>query len=451
MKRIVIVTVILALVGVGFFGCKNPSSWGKCLLTYDGNGADGGKAPFEPSEFDKNSLVNVAENCGTFTLNGKRFERWLSTLDGDGPTYYPGEAFLIGDDTTLYVDWVDSHGGIDTSFNLGGDADENINAVVEQTDGKVIVGGNFTTIGGVARNRIARLNPDGGVDTAFNPGSGFNGGVRDMVMQPNGLVLVAGDFSSFNGAPCGSVVRVNPDGSLDSSFNSASSVGSQTFSIALQSDGKILAGGWNTLTRVDAAGASDGGFTDGTVTEGAGAGLVEAIKVQPDGKILVGGRFDSYDSDTPTTVGNFLRILSNGAVDGSAYVVTANGLVSSIGVKSNGEILIAGDFSDINGSARNKIARFNSSLGLNDAVAGYGPNGPIRALTVLPDDYTLVAGWFTKFDASDAYGMVRLNEWNGIDGDFAMSRDAGGCNQVVLLKSGKILAATGNRIYRIWP
>ncbi len=445
MKRIIIVAVVLAVVGVGFFGCKNPSSWGKCLLTYDGNGADGGKAPFEPSEHDQNSLITVAENWGGFTLNGKRFERWLSTLDGDGPTYYPGEAFLIGDDTTLYVDWVDSHGGIDTSFNLGGDANNNIYAVAEQTDGKIYAGGDFTTIGGVTRNRIARLNPDGGVDTSFDPGSGFNGVVNDIVMQPNGLILVAGNFSTYKGSPCASVVRINPDASLDGSFDATGNVGSSTSVIALQSDGKILAGGWNSLTRLDAGGGTDSGFAQPTLVASGGTPSVSTINVQADGKIIVGGSFSDYSS---SGAANIVRILSNGTVD---KVASVNGPVQDIGVQSSGNIYIVGNFSDVNGNARNRIANFSSDFWLEGVVGGYGPNDTINALSILPDDEILIGGWFSKYDANQANGLVKLFSWGQMYQDFVGSKDVGGYNEIILLKSGKILTVNTNRIYRIWP
>ena len=114
---------------------------------------------------------------------------------------------------------------LDTSFNPG--ANGSVCALAVQPDGKILVGGDFTTLGGggtgtTPRNRIGRLNADGSLDTSFNPGA--NGGVYALAVQPDGKILVGGDFTTLGGGGTGTTTRncigrLNADGSLDTSFN----------------------------------------------------------------------------------------------------------------------------------------------------------------------------------------------------------------------------------------
>ncbi len=122
--------------------------------------------------------------------------------------------------------------------------------MVVQKDGKVVIGGEFSSVGGVNRNGIARLNEDGSLDSSFNPGRGVDGlfpGVYAVAMSADGKILAGGRFSVFNGMNQGGVVRLNGDGSLDKTFGSISiqaPPGSgEIHAVALQSDDKILIGG----------------------------------------------------------------------------------------------------------------------------------------------------------------------------------------------------------------
>jgi uncharacterized delta-60 repeat protein len=110
-----------------------------------------------------------------------------------------------------------------------------------QPDGKILVGGDFSKIGGTNRNGIARLNANGTLDTTFDPGAGADGEVAAVALQTNGKVLVGGAFTNFNGVAHKRIARLNPDGSIDSSFNPAPD--GVVSSILLQPDGKILLAG----------------------------------------------------------------------------------------------------------------------------------------------------------------------------------------------------------------
>src|SRR5438132_7109069 len=122
-------------------------------------------------------------------------------------------------------------------------ANDVVRVAVVQSDGKILIGGNFTTLspnGGAAvtRNHIARLNPDGTLDTAFDPNA--NGEVESIAVQADGKILAGGYFTSIGGQTRNRIARLNPDGTLDAFDPNANNI---VFSIAVQADGKILAGG----------------------------------------------------------------------------------------------------------------------------------------------------------------------------------------------------------------
>jgi uncharacterized delta-60 repeat protein len=120
-------------------------------------------------------------------------------------------------------------GTVDLDFDPGAGANGRVNAILQQPDGKILIGGAFTSVDGVARNRIARLNADGSLDTGFNVGSGANNAVFDLALQPDGKIVVAGSFTSVNGQSRDRIARLNPDGSLDSGFDPKRGANSHNF------------------------------------------------------------------------------------------------------------------------------------------------------------------------------------------------------------------------------
>src|SRR2546427_781437 len=105
-------------------------------------------------------------------------------------------------------------GALDLSFNPGTGANNIVNSFAVQTNGQVFIGGLFTTVNGTNINRIARLNADGSLDTSFDPGTGAaNYPVRSVVVQPDGKVLIGGEFTAVNGNTNRSfLARLNGDG-----------------------------------------------------------------------------------------------------------------------------------------------------------------------------------------------------------------------------------------------
>jgi len=181
-----------------------------------------------------------------------------------------------------------------------------VNSLALQSDGKVVVGGAFDTVNGQPRNNIARLNTNGDVDTGFVPnvgvaGAGLLAGVNALAVQSDDKILLGGDFTSVAGSPRTNIARLTALGSLDPAFNAAAVADSPVSAIALDANSKIVISGFfthvnggprNYLARLDSSGGLDNSFTPGTGP----SDPVYAATVQPDTKVLIGGAFTNYTS-----------------------------------------------------------------------------------------------------------------------------------------------------------
>ncbi|MBK9734022.1 MAG: VCBS repeat-containing protein [Saprospiraceae bacterium] len=327
---------------------------------------------------------------GNFTTFNGTFTRYIARLNSDGtrmPALTPGFGFtdrvrstslqpdgkiIVGGEYTFfngtsrnYIARLNADGSLDAGFNPGTGFDWFVFSTSLQPDGKIIVGGHFTSFNGTPRNRIVRLNADGSLDTGFNPGTGFNNAVRSITLQPDGKIIVGGDFTSFNGTTGRNrIVRLNADGSLDSGFIPGTGFQNAVFSTTLQPDGKIIVGGNFTsfngtprtgIARLNADGSLDTGFNPGT---GFNSG-VRSTRLLPDGKIMVGGGFTSFNG-TPRTAIALLN--ADGSLDASFNPGTGfNGIVWSTSLQPDGKIIMGGEFTSFNGTIRHRIARLLGS------------------------------------------------------------------------------------------
>ncbi|MFZ0596256.1 MAG: delta-60 repeat domain-containing protein, partial [Flavobacterium sp.] len=127
----------------------------------------------------------------------------------------------------LFAEVQAQQGKLDITFNtldngLNGDGfDKTVRTLSLQSDDKLIVGGEYLNLNGIPTSYLTRLNPDGSIDDSFNSGTGFNGKVYTSVIQTDGKIIVAGNFTSYNGNNSGRLIRLNPDGSQDTTFNTA--------------------------------------------------------------------------------------------------------------------------------------------------------------------------------------------------------------------------------------
>ncbi len=140
-------------------------------------------------------------------------------------------------------------GDVDPTFTASVGTNSSVFAVAIQSDGKVIIGGLFTQVNGVTRNRIARLNADGSLDTMFDPGTSTNSSVLALAVQPtDGKVVVGGNFSTVNGVTRNRIARLNTDGTLDTTFDPGTGANGNVNAVAVQpADGGVIIGGFFTM------------------------------------------------------------------------------------------------------------------------------------------------------------------------------------------------------------
>ena len=341
-------------------------------------------------------------------------------------------------------------GDVDPSFAPGASVDYAVLAVTAQVGGKVLIGGAFTSVQGTARGGIARLNDDGTLDTTFLNGlSGADNFVWCVAGQSDGKVLIGGFFSSVNGAARNSIARLNTDGTLDTGFlNGLSGANGAVYSAALQSDGKIVLGGnftsvngvaRNYVARLNADGTLDTGFLNGLT---GGDTALFSLAVQTNSQILIGGWFTSING-----VGrnHLARLNPDGTLDNAFLkgMSATDGRVWTVAVQGDGKILIGGDFTTVNGVGRNGLARLNGDGSLDDAFLNglAGANGPVWSLAAQADGKIVVGGQFSTINGTTRNAVARLNGDGTLDSSFLNGR-AGADNSarsVAIQGDGKIL------------
>ncbi len=338
-------------------------------------------------------------------------------LQGDGRIVIGGTFDSCNGTGRTRVARLNVDGSLDASFDPGVGPNDEVCSVVVQGDGKILIGGYFTTCGGLDRRHVARLNADGGVDLSFSPGAVADNSVYSVAVQSDGKVLICGSFDYLNnGFPCLGIARLNVNGSLDTSFNPGTPGPSNAVnSIAVQSDSEILVGGQFTvinnstnrgrIARFGPSGTLDSGFT--TVT-GADS-IVSCIALQSDGRILVGGHFLSYDGTSRQFIA---RLNSNGTLDNAFDVGTgASSNVNAIALQSDGKVIIGGDFASFNGTPCGHVARLNTDGSLDSGfAAGAGTNGPVFAIAVQSDGVVLIGGSFGSWDGGNTRNLAWLSK-----------------------------------------
>ncbi len=305
-------------------------------------------------------------------------------------------------------------GTLDQTFDPGRGANDEVFAIAQLPSGKAIIGGEFTQVNNAAHNRIARLNANGSLDAEFNRnlGTGANDDVRAIAVQADGKVLIAGSFTTLNGLTRNRIARLNADGTVDAQFNPGAGANQVISSIALQPDGKVLIAGFFTtvsgLSRNRIARLNNDGSLDTTFNSSIGAsGTVLAVALQPDGNVLLGGLFSTVDGEPRSSIA---RLNANGRLDSGFDPGTDTDRgVNSIMVSTNGKILISGTFTRINGTARNRIARLNNDGSLDTNFdPGSGANNFVSAIAQQADGKILIGGGFTSVNGVSRNRIARL-------------------------------------------
>jgi uncharacterized delta-60 repeat protein len=324
---------------------------------------------------------------------------------------------------------------LDLKIPFASDGYTSMSVTAVQPDGKVIIAGNFTSLLGVPRNNLARLNADGTLDMGFNPDP--NGGVTTVAVQADGRILCGGSFSHLGVRQSYGLARIQADGTVDPTFNPNSSLsGVRVYCLAVQADGKILCGGYSDgigqkpIVRLNADGSLDTGFSPNFASGTA----AYTIAVQADGKILLGG----FRGLGGTTHEYILRLAANGSLD-SGFNPVLDGSVHAIIVQVDGKILLGGSFFNVNGTPRARIARVNAD-GTLDPSFSHNANGRVSSLAVQADGRILLGGEFVAVNGIARNYAARVNAGGTLDADFNPNPN-GFVRSVTLQADGGILLA----------
>ncbi|HVM50725.1 MAG TPA: delta-60 repeat domain-containing protein [Candidatus Acidoferrum sp.] len=352
---------------------------------------------------------------------------------------------------------LNADGSLDLSFATS--ANGAVNAVLPLSNGTLLLGGNFTVVNNTNHSRIARLRSDGNVDPGFNPGTGPNSAVEALALLPNGQALLAGDFTLVSGVQRNYAARLDTDGSLDAGFNTGGTPYAVVNCVLRQPDGRLLIGGNFTnvtqsarsrIARLHADGSLDGSFDPG-----AGPGLatanVEALALQSNGQVLVGGLFTTVDGLTQNALA---RLNADGSLDDGYNPVLTGSYVDALAVQAGDQLLIGGSFSKVNGTARGNFARLNSngSLDTGFAATGAGAKGVVRAIVVLTNGQVVIGGDFTAYNGTNLGCIARVNADGSLDTTF---NSGGGASQgsptqiyaLALQPDGKLLIGGRFEVY----
>ena len=339
-------------------------------------------------------------------------------------------------------------GTVDTTFQTGTGASDGVHEVIEQPDGKLLLVGSFTTFNGVPKGKLVRLLADGAIDTTFVIGTGCNANIQDAWLMADGRILIAGDFYTYNGTNRPGIARLLPDGGLDPSFTVGTGTSNGVCRMFVQSDGRILIGGAFTyyagVARNRIARLNDDGSLDPTFAPGTGANWdVNVMEVRPDGRILVGGAFSTFNGQALKRI---MRLWPDGSIDTTFSIasnpdpnITSKGSpVNMLRIGPDGKILIGGTFKQVAGLARLSLALLNEDGEPDptfDPGTGFSPTGDVR-MVVQPDDKVLVMGSFVGYQGSPTGKFLRLLPNGTLDPGFA---PAGTANLSALQPNGKII------------
>ncbi len=417
-------------------------------ITYDSNLATTSVPATSDFVVKVNGTTRTVSSVG---VTGKIVKLTMTSPASAGDTitvsYTPGTnkikdidgSFALAIPSSSPVHVSNSHAGdVDTSFDSGTGFNNTASAVVVDSNDKVYVGGFFTQYNGTTANRIIKLNADGSVDSSFNTGTAFGAGagvnVSKILLQADGKIVVFGLFSSYKGTAVTNIVRLNTDGSLDTTFNSggAGLVGSYIQDADIQSDGKIVIVGsfsqYNGTTRYGVARLNSNGTLDTTFVPATNSSdlNIRAVDIQSDGKVLIAGSFTAVGGVSRNLVA---RLTTTGSLDSTfAPSSTVNDYIAdtyTVKQLSNGNVLVGGLMSYVNSNWG--MVLFDSS-----ATALNYFNGPsiIEADGIMDtyeqlDGKILVAGGAFVYGSHVYKDLVRLDASGVLDETFGHTETGG--------------------------
>lgn len=396
----------------------------------------------------------------SFTNNRPLLNSSVQTiiLQQDGKILLGGNFSFVGDSNTKCICRLNTNGSLDTSFGTGlgfSGSSPYINKLFINSNNEILVGGKFFFYQGTKSQYIVGLKtfPNFNIDTNFNTGTGFNTYPDDMATQIDNKILVCGNFTSYNSSSINRIIRLNTDGTKDSTFSIGTGFNNRAKAIAIQSDGKVLVGGSftsyngnnrNGIIRLNDDGAVDTGFSVGT---GFSSTSINKIIIQDDDKILIGGDFTSYDGNTKNHI---VRLNTNGSIDTNFNIGTGfDGYVSNIFIQNDNKIVVVGAFTSYDGNTRNRIIRLNNDGTIDNTFSiGTGFNNVVYTSSIQDDGKILLGGVFSTYNATTTNYIVRLNSDGSLDTSFNIGTGFDGSVRFIKYQpDGKVLVGGNFKKY----
>lgn len=415
----------------------------------------------------RNAIARVNTNGSVDASYGngigfKQYSSWLTSLNVASilALYLipqtPDENIICTGGFSMYNDYfvsglvrLDSNSAYVPSFPYQTGANSTVYAITTQPDNKVLLGGSFTRYNGAYANGVVRINTNGTIDTTFEVGAGMYktlnandlpvGAIKDIVLQPDGKIIIAGGFTKFKNISRSLVARLNSDGTLDTTFahvpfNLTAGIFSYTMAntVVIQTDGKIVVGGCFAYTynnpapvtaigivRLNADGTHDTTFHCG-VGLGTGMSSIRDLYIQPDGKIMAVGSFGSYNG---TITDAAIRLNADGTLDSTFLVNNMPGSINVIKPLANGKYIIGGMFYPNTGYV--DVCRINNNGSIDLSFPKHqigddsGIKGEVHDILVKADSFIVIGGRFNSYDMSIVKNnLLQLNPAGNVDTTF---------------------------------
>lgn len=382
-------------------------------------------------------LVRVQSNGfadGDYPVfNGPRAYVDRLAMDPNTPdSLWVSGAFNPG--TTTQINWLTKLtvlGAVESSLPDGAVTDGPVLAVIDASDSKTYVAGNFTKAYGITANRVMRVNSNGTQDATFAIGSGPNGDVTGALRLPDNSLILVGSFTSFNGTACNRIVRLTSGGAVDTSFAIGTGANAPILSITSLPNGSLALTGAFTaingqsrkgLAAISTAGAllsSFSSFNPGYASQPSFA--VNDLEAQPDGRIVIGGNFNWFGGVWSP---GLARLEKDGAVDATFDAgLGPDGLVEDVALRADGLIYAVGDFPGVATRPLGGVARYTATGGLDGSfkpIVTLNDNSPAPVHGVLPlsGNKVLVGGHIRKVAGTDRSPLARLSADGSLDAAF---------------------------------
>jgi uncharacterized delta-60 repeat protein len=367
--------------------------------------------------FEMNAAINPGSGGGSnvyFGPNLNSFFALTSAIQSDNKILLASYGSTFKGQSTFGVLRLDTNYTLDTSFNVGtGNTTQDIYTLHVQSDGKILVGGNITTWNGNTVYRLIRLNTNGSIDTSFNVGTGFDNAVSQVKTQADGKIIVRGSFTTFNGASVNRVIRLNSNGSIDSGFTVP--INPQYYGFDIDTNGKIVVvyqHNWDSIgiMRLNTDGTQDTSFTTVTSSNGPATNVI----CLSDNSVIVTGDFTQFQNQSVTRIAKFN---SDGTFNSTFRSNFGFGGINStpsvLKKDSSDNIYIGGSFT----SPRSRFVKCTST-GVIDSSYPQPSDGTINNILIQSDGKTIISG--VNLISSIIYpSFVRINTNGTIDSTYS--------------------------------